>query len=394
MKDRPGILGGEPTFSKKVQFMKPTLPEIDSLFNELTDSFKTGMLTKGQYLERFEKKVSEYLGVRYAVGVSSCTSGLMLTCQALGLKGEVIVPSFTFMATIHSLIWNNLTPVFVDIEPDSFNLNPDLVKKRVTPKTSAIIPVHIFGNPVNISALEDLAKELNLKLIFDAAHGFGSFYNGHPLGRYGSSEVFSCSPTKLLVTGEGGIVATNEPELARRIRVGREYGNPGDYNSEFLGMNARMQEFSAILGLRSLEMLTESAKKRNEIVNLYKERLGEIPGISFQKINPLGKSSYKDFSILIDLKKFGLTRDELAFALEKENIQTRKYYFPPLHKHKALREFYKREYRLPVTEYISKNILSLPIYSHMQKDEVEGICQAIEKIHRFQKEIRRKSINL
>jgi len=390
MVDKPAILGGTPIFNQFIPLVQPTLPPYDGrLARQVAELFETGMLTKGKYLSEFEARVAEYLGVKHAVAVSSCTLGLLLTYQGLGFEGEVIVPSFTFMATVHPLVWVNAEPVFVDIDPYTWNIDPAKVEAAITERTTAIVAVHNFGNPAPVAELEAIAHRYGLKLVFDAAHGFGSLYRGRPVGGFGDAEVFSLSPTKLLVAGEGGIVATNNDDLAEHIRVGREYGNPGDYDSRFPGLNARLPEFNAILGLRSLEMLEENALRRNRVAAAFRERLGQIPGLNFQRVHPEDRSSYKDFSLLIDEAAFGLTRDELALALRAENIDTRKYHDPPVHTHTAYRYLYER-YRdnLPVTDSIAPRSLSLPIWSHMDEATVDGICTAIERIHTYADEVK------
>ncbi len=246
--------------------MRPTLPRWETLADPLRVIIESGMLTKGHHLEAFERAVADYLGVRHAVGVSSCTTGLLLTCLCLDLHGEVLVPSFTFMATVHAMVWQQLTPVFVDVDPETWNINPAAAERAITPQTTAIVGVHVFGNPAPVEELERVAARHGLTLILDAAHGFGALHYGQPVGRYGHVEVFSSSPTKLLVTGEGGVVTTNDGALAERLRVAREYGNPGNYDSLLPGINARMQEFSAILGLETLKMLEENAQRRNALV--------------------------------------------------------------------------------------------------------------------------------
>lgn len=382
MSDKPAVLGGEPLFSERLPIVQPTLPDYEDVAPQVREIFRTGMLTKGKYLRQFEERLAEYLGVKHAVCVSSCTLGLALTYQGLGLKGEVIVPSFTFMATVHPLVWLNVTPVFVDIDPYTWNIDPARVEEAITLRTTGIVAVHNFGNPADVEALEEIARRHHLRLVFDAAHGFGTLYQGQPVGRYGNAEVFSLSPTKLLVAGEGGVVATNDDVLAEHIRVGREYGNDGHYGSDFPGLNARMPEFNAILGLKSLEILEENAERRNQLVRRFRERLERLPGITFQTIRPGNRCSYKDLSILVDENQFGLTRDQLARALEAENIDTRKYHDPPVHTHRAYRHLRERyEGHLPVTEVVAPRSLSLPIYSHMDTATVDGICYAIERIY-------------
>jgi dTDP-4-amino-4,6-dideoxygalactose transaminase len=380
MPDIPALLGGKPVFDQKIPIVRPVLPDLDSMEAGIQSMLSSGMVTKGRYLAQFEQAIADHLGVKYAVGVSSCTSGLMLTYRGLGLTGEVVVPSFTFMATVSALVWCGLRPVYADVNPGTTNLDPASAEAAITPRTSAIVGVHNFGNPAEIDTLQEIAHRHDLKLIFDAAHGFGALYQGKPVGAQADAQVYSLSPTKLLITGEGGIVATNHMELAEYIRKGREYGNDGNYDSAFAGMNSRMPEFNALLGLRSLAMLEEAACTRNETAALYQEVLGSLPGISFQQVLPGNRNSYKDFSITVDAQAFGMTRDELAHALMAENIDTRKYYEPPTHRQTAYASYYDGQ-PLPATEWLAANSLSLPIWTNMDPKVSMGICEAIQRIH-------------
>lgn len=383
MLDAPALLGNTPIFSQFIPMVRPTLPAYDeSVAGQVAELFATGMLTNGKYKREFEERMAEYLGVKHAVAVSSCTLGLLLSYHGLGLTGEVVVPSFTFMASAHPVAWVGAEPVFVDIDARTWNIDPVKVEAAITARTTAIVAVHNFGNPAPIAELEDLARRRGLKLIFDAAHGAGSRYQGKPVGGFGDVEVFSLSPTKLLVAGEGGMVATNNDALATHIRIGREYGNPGDYDSKFCGVNARMPEFNALLGLRSLAMLEENTLHRNRLVAACRHRLSQLPGLTFQEIDPRNRSSYRELSIVIDPTRFGLTRDELAFALKAENVDTRKYYDPPVHAHTAYRHLFSRcRDTLPVTDDVARRIFSLPLWSHMDHETMAGMCLAIERVH-------------
>jgi dTDP-4-amino-4,6-dideoxygalactose transaminase len=384
----PALLGGKPAFTSRMPFVRPSLPPWESLSQPIRDIITTGMLTKGHYLDAFEERVARHLGVKHAVAVSSCTAGLMLVYRCLGLEGEVLVPSFTFMATVHPLMWQGATPVFIDIDRQTWDIDLEQIEAHITPRTTAIVAVHIFGNPAPIEELEAIARRHGLVLIFDAAHGFGALHRGMPLGRYGNAEVFSTSPTKLLVTGEGGIVATNDRDLADQIRLGREYGNPGSYDSLLPGMNARMQEFSAILGLQSLEMLEDNTRRRNGLATFYQSYLAGIPGITFQTIRPSDRSSYKDFTIRIEATKFGLDRNTLSMALTQEGISTRAYYVPPVHQHTTYQELVRlQRLHVPVTETLAQDVLSLPIYSSMPASSVIEVCQAIRRIHQYAAQI-------
>jgi len=314
---KPAILGGKPSFEKKIPFVRPLMPDYNDMEDDLKQIISSGMLTKGNYLKKYEADLSSYFGVENAIGVSNCTTGLIITLKCFGLTGEVIVPSFTFCSSVHSIIWNNLTPVFVDCSADTFNINPALVEEAITEKTSAIMAVHIFGNPSPVKELEKIARKHNLKLIFDSAHGLGSLIDGKPPGNYGNGEVFSSSPTKLLVTGEGGIITTKDKELTEKLRIFIEYGNPGDYDCIYAGINGRLSEINSLLGIHSLKLLEQNVRTRNNLAELYIELLSEIPGISFQKISAGCRSSYKDFAILLG-KDFGIPRDLFYESLKRE----------------------------------------------------------------------------
>ncbi len=383
--NRPAILGGTPTFSPPLPFVKPLLPDYEDMELKFKEIFSSGILTKGKYLKEYEEHLKEYLSVSNAIGVSSCTLGLILVLHVLDLKGEVIVPSFTFPSTVHAIMWNNLKPVFVDCDPETFNLIPSKVEEAITSQTSAIMAVNIFGNPCEVEALEDIAIRYDLKLIFDSAHGFGSELNGKPLGKYGNAEVFSTSPTKLLVTGEGGVITTEDGELAEKIRTGIEYGNPGDYDCLFKGLNARLGEFNSLTGIYSLKRLNENTELRNYLASVYKQYLSHIPGISFQKINPSGKSSYKDFSILIE-PSFCLSRDLLYKALEAEGVVTRKYFYPN-HRQKALKNI-DMNCKLPFTDEVSEKVICLPIYSSMTEDMIKTVSAVIYNIYEARDDIK------
>lgn len=383
MSNQPALLGNDPIFEQRIPITRPALPRFADLAGEYEQILESGILSKGHHRSDFESMIAEHLGVRHAVAVSSCTTGLMLTYQAFGLTGDVVVPSFTFMATVSSLRWAGLRPVFADVDAKTTNLDPAAAEAALTPETRAILAVHNSGNPAAIKELELLADKHQVRLIFDSAHGFGSLYGGRAVGPQGDAHVFSLSPTKLLVTGEGGIVATNDDEIAERVRIGREFGNRGDYDSIFPGINARMPEFNALLGKHGLRYLEAAVLHRNKIAEFYRAELSRLPGITFQEVRAVDRSSYKDFSIKIDAAAFGLTRDELGDALAAENIETRKYYDPPVHRQIAYQSFAPTEQTLLNTEMLSSCILNLPIWSHMETEVASGVCLAIEKAHEF-----------
>ncbi|MFC1510860.1 DegT/DnrJ/EryC1/StrS family aminotransferase [Candidatus Margulisiibacteriota bacterium] len=382
MKKKLVILGGEPAFEQKITITEPTLPAYETIEAQIRSILQTRMITNAKYVKQFEERLKEHLGVKNIIATSCCTSSLMLLFKSLALKGEVILPSFTFSATGHAVLWNNLVPIFVDVDPQTYNLDPARVKEAITDKTCAILGVHLFGNPAPIEELQSIAQKHQLKLFFDAAHGFGASYKSRPVGSFGDAESFSLSPTKLLTAGEGGIVATNNDEIAYMIKIGRSYADPGNYDTQYEGLSSRMAEFSAILGNESLNMLEQNMTNRQAIAALYTSQLSDIPGMSFQKIEPGNCSSYKDFSILIDPKKFGLNRDQVCQVLEQENIVTKKYFYPPLHKQQAFAKYFAlADKNLKNTNWLADNSLSLPLFSHLPGSIAQKVCDLIRMIH-------------
>jgi len=368
-------------FEERFPFMRPTLPDLKDVMEEYQSTYQNGILTNSGLVSRLEASVAERLGVKHCVAVSSCTSGLMMVLRALGLSGEVIVPSFTFFATGHAVLWNGLTPVFANSELDTWNVSPSDIERKITEKTSAILSVHLYGNPCDIPALEGLAQRHRLKLIFDAAHAFGSAYRGRPIGSFGDAEVFSLSPTKLLVAGEGGLVTTGDAKLAAAVRAMRNYGDIGAYNPEWLGLNARMTEFNAALALRGLSLIDAKVRRRNSIAQTYTEILSSLPGVRFQKTHSEDTNTYKDYSIHITPEMLGMTRDELANALLNQNVETKKYFYPPLHQQSLYSRFHDASRNdLSQTEFLADGILSLPIYESLPDETVAAVAEILKRI--------------
>jgi dTDP-4-amino-4,6-dideoxygalactose transaminase len=398
----------------RVPFVRPALPSLESLGPAVADILASGRLSKGPFVDRLEQAIAERLGVRHAVAVSSCTIGLMLVYRGLDLSagncrsrrgagtscavgsmeplsrfgavrsgsrseplGEVIIPSFTFLAGPAAIVWNNLRPVFIDVDPRTTNVTPQSVAAAITPRTVAISACHNFGNPCDVSALAAVAAEHGLPLIIDAAHGFGASTHGRPVGAGATAQVFSLSPTKLLVAGEGGIVATDCDCLAHFVRLGREYGNDGSYDALFAGVNGRMPEMSAALAMSSLTMLDDVADRRRLIAARYRRELEQLPGIGFVESAAGSLSSYKDFSITIDPARFGMTRDSVRRALALRGIETRTYYDPPCHRQTAFEHFHDRTRPLPGTDTLSARSLSLPVGAHVDEAVVDDVCETL-----------------
>ncbi|MGH2791302.1 MAG: DegT/DnrJ/EryC1/StrS family aminotransferase [Actinomycetota bacterium] len=379
---KPATFGGRPAFETKLPLARPQIADPARLAATIQQILEGGMLTNGPFVEELEKRTAEYLGVNQCVAVSSCTAGLMLILRASELSGDVIIPSFTFAATAHGVAWNGLRPVFADIDPRTLTLSPESVERVVGVRTSAILATHIFGTPCDIEGLNELASHNGIRLYFDAAHAFGSSHNGRAIGGFGNAEVFSLTPTKMVVAGEGGIIATNDEILAERCRMGRDYGHPGDYDCRFVGLNARMSEVHAATALHSLEDLDERVDRRNELVEIYRAALSSVPGVSFPSVPAGDRSTFKDFTVLIDEPLFGLSADELARALEAEGIETRRYYAPAVHTMTAYRSLAATSGDLRETEWATERVLTLPLLTQMDDKDPIRVAEAIHRIQR------------
>ncbi len=359
-----------------IPLTRPTMPSMKAISKKIKTVLESGMLTNGEQVKEFEKSCSKYLGVSHTVAVSSGTAALMLSAKCLGLEGEVIVPSFTFTSSAHAMVWNNLKPVFADIDPHTFNIDPKSIEKKITKKTSAIVATHVFGNPCDISAIQKIAKKYNIKVVYDAAHAFGATYHNTSVAAYGDTSIFSFTPTKVLSTAEGGLVVAKNKKIAHLVSLGRNNGDSFNREEEFLGITARMSELSAILGVAALRDFKKSFERRKKMVALYHKLLATVPGISFQKILPRAQSAHKEMAIIINEKEYGKSRDALLQELGKKGIQAKVYFDPPLHKKKVYRAY--THMPLPHTEFVSKHIMSLPLYSHMPKKEVTEVCTVIK----------------
>jgi dTDP-4-amino-4,6-dideoxygalactose transaminase len=299
----------------------------------------------------------------------------MLVYQALGVDGRVVLPSFTFAASAHGVAWTGGTPVWAEVDDDTLTLDPQDAAQAAQGAV-AISATHVYGAPCDVDALDALARELGVPLVFDAAHALGSSTAGRPVGGFGTAEVFSLSPTKVAVAGEGGLVATHDEGLAQAVRLGRDYGNPGSYDCEFPGLNARMSELHATVALASLVGLDERIDWRNQLVTLFKRATSGLPGLRYQKVREGDLSTYKDLTLVVEPESFGLTTDQLAAALKAEGIDSRHYYRPPIHRQKAYAHL-SQDRPLPVTDRLAERVLTLPLWSHSTEHEVRAVADAL-----------------
>ena len=370
-----------------VPFVRPDVPDYAAVAAAFEASMSSGLLTKGPQLERLEREAAEALGVSHALGLSSCTVGLALVLKALmdrgrertsgPLRDEVVMPSFVFLASPAAAVWAGMRPVFVEICPKSWTVDSAAVEAAIGPRTRAILACHTFGNPCDEPRLEEIAQERGIDLVVDAAHGFGSLAEGQPVGSRGIAQVFSMSPTKLVVAGEGGIVATGDADLAARLLDAREYGNDGRYGSAAAGLNGRLPELSAALARASLKRLEKVRAARVAAAEAFREGLAGLPGIALQQIAPGRQSSWKDFAVRVEEAAFGRSRDDLRELLLTRGVDTRAYYSPPCHAMQAYAEFQAGRPPLPETEKLAAECLALPMGRHVTPEVATAIAGII-----------------
>jgi dTDP-4-amino-4,6-dideoxygalactose transaminase len=364
-----------------IPLTRPAFPDLSEIEPCLEEIWRSGQVTLGRYTRLFEEEVAALLGVRQAVAVSSCTAGLMLSLRALGLRGEVIVPSFTFAATVHAIVWNGLVPVFCEVEPTTAMIDAGAAEQLITERTCAMMPVYAYGAPPDMDALEALARRRRLALISDAAQGLGARYCGRWAGTFGDAEVFSLSPTKVITAVEGGLVTTNRPELAQRIRQLRDYGKSLDEEEgmAWIGLSARMSEVHAVIGLLNLRRQATLVRRRLDLIKLYREGLEGVPRLTFQALPSGAETSGNFMPVFIDGSEAQPTRDEVYVQLQARLIQTKRHFFPPAHWAKVYRESYGHTC-LPITERLAREALVLPLYHAMTESTVGDVCRTVRDV--------------
>lgn len=332
-------------------------------------------------VRELEAHLPSWLGGSFCVACCNGTIALQLALRSLDLSGEVITTPFTFPATVHAIEWNGLTPVFCDIDPDTYNLDPEIAAACITSRTSALVPVHVFGSPCDVTALEATAQRARLRVVYDAAHAFGVSHRGRPIGEWGDLAVFSFHATKLFHTAEGGAVVGTRDALARSLRLLRNFGIVSEDEVEGVGLNGKMSEIHAALGLAMLGAIEEEISGRGALSERYDASLAGLQGLRFQRISPETRRNYAYYTIEVDPDCFGVTRDELHAALQTEGIVTRKYLFPLCSRNTAYRDLPSAQPgRLPHAERLADRILSLPLYGEMPACDVDAIGDCIRTL--------------
>lgn len=386
----PAALGGSPRFPDGLPLVRPTIPDIPGLVERLQAILESGLLTNNRTVRKLENHAAELVGVPHVVAVSSCTAGLMLCLQAVGARGPVVMPSFTFSASAHAVVWAAGTPVFAEVNAWNMTLDvADAADQVEKAGAAAMTATHIYGTPCDVESLQRVADAAGIPLIYDAAHALGSRRRGRPIGSFGTAEVFSLSPTKVTTAGEGGLVATSDEGLAQAIRIGRDYGNPGDYNCLFPGVNARMSELHAAVALAGIHSVDERVRRRGELVQHFRDTTSGVPGLRYPVVDEGDVSTYKDLTLVIDPEEFGLTTTELARALRADGIDSRQYYAPPVHQQKAYAQIPQLR-DLPVTDMLAARVLTPPLYSHMTDSQVRGVAEAVVALHEHAPAVRQR----
>lgn len=373
------ILGGEPAFKEQLHVGCPNIYKREVFINRLNDIFDRRRVTNnGPYEQEFEKKVADFLKVKHCIAVCNGTIALEIAIRALNFRDEVIIPSFTFAATAHALLWLGIKPVFCDINPKIHNINPNLIEKLITPRTTGIIGVHLWGQPCDIDVLSEISKRNNLKLLFDAAHAFGCSYNKRMIGNFGDAEIFSFHATKFIHSFEGGAIVTNNDELATKAKLMRNFGFAGYDNVISLGINGKMTEISAAMGLTNLENIDTFLEINYRNYKIYQQELSNIPGINLLTYNEEEKHNYQYIVLDIDKDVTQISRDQLDKVLWAENILSRRYFYPACHRMKPYRAYFQDKYlSLKETEKIADRILVLPTGIYINPDIIQKICEII-----------------
>lgn len=359
---------------------KPYLPPLREFLPYLEKIWASGQLTNnGPFHQQLEIELAEYLGVKHVSLFANATLGLVTALQALRITGEVITTPFSFVATTHALWWNKITPVFVDIEPDYLNLDPAKIESAITPRTTAIMPVHVYGNPCNAEEIKRVADKHGLKVIYDAAHAFGVRQKGLSVLNHGDLSVVSFHATKVYSTIEGGAVICHTAEMKHHLDNLKNFGFRDETVVEEPGINAKLNEVQAAYGLLQLKYIDELIDRRKNIARLYHELLYEVPGIRLLPEIPGVRHGYAYFPVLIDDAKYGMSRDALYEKLRQNKIFTRRYFYPLISAFEPYSGLPSaKSDNLPVAHNAAENVLCLPIYVGLDDSDVYLICSLIK----------------
>lgn len=368
-----------PKFDHPIYVTEPDLPPLESVLPHLETLWKSKILTNnGAYHVQLEEKLREFLGVPYLNLFSNGTLALLLGLKALRMTGEVITTPFSFVATTHSLHWNGITPVFCDIEEQTFNLDVTKAESLITNQTTGILPVHVYGNPCRVEEIQRIADIYGLRVLYDAAHAFGVTVDGKSILRHGDMSILSFHATKVFQTFEGGAIVHGDEKLKQRIDYLKNFGFAGETSVVSVGINAKMNEFQAIMGLLQMERFRGEVDRRRAVAARYRENLSGLDGVRVLGDLPKVSHNHSYFPILIDPAIFGADRDAVYDRLKTNNVYSRRYFYPLISHFPPYRELPSAAPgRLPVAERVVKQVLCLPMYGNLSLPHVDAICEMI-----------------
>ena len=362
---------------KVITVTSPLLPSLDDFMPYLQDIWNRKWLTNnGHYHQELEKALCEYLKVPYISLFTNGTLPLITALQALRITGEVITTPYSFVATTHSLWWNGIKPVFVDIDPVTGNLDPDKIEAAITPRTTAIMPVHVYGQPCNTKRIQEIADKYGLKVIYDAAHAFGVEVNGESILNAGDMSTLSFHATKVYNTIEGGALVMHDEATKKRIDYLKNFGFAGETTVVAPGINSKMDEVRSAYGLLNLKQVDAAIEARHKVADRYREALRNIPGISVMEDMPGVRHNYSYFPIFIDAERYGMTRDELYFKMKENNVLGRRYFYPLISDFSTYRGLESaRQENLPIATHMANSVICLPMYHNLIEDEVDRVIR-------------------
>lgn len=365
--------------NKVIKVTSPLLPLLDDFMPYLRDIWSRKWLTNnGYYHQELEKALAEYLKVPYVSLFTNGTLPLMCALQALRITGEVITTPYSFVATTHSLWWNGIKPVFVDIDPTTCNIDPNKIEAAITPRTTAIMPVHVYGKPCDTERIQEIADKYGLKVIYDAAHAFGVEIAGKTVLTAGDMSTLSFHATKVYNTIEGGALVCHDEKTKKRIDYLKNFGFAGETEIVAPGINGKMDEVRAAYGLLNLKQVDSAIDARRQITIKYRKALCDVPGINFMEDMPGVRHNYSYFPIFIDAEKYGITRDELYFKMKEHNVLGRRYFYPLISEFTTYRGLESaRPDNLPVAHRIADSVICLPMYHSLELEHVERVINEL-----------------
>lgn len=369
-------------FEKPIYVTRPFLPPLDEYRDGLQEIWDNHWLTNdGPVLQRYTRQLSDYFRMDNLCLFNNGTLALQTGLQGMDISGEVITTPFTFVATTHALHWNRIRPVFVDIEPDYYTLDPEKVEAAITSRTTAILAVHVFGYPCNLSALADIADRYKLRLIYDAAHAFGVTVGGKSIAHFGDMSMFSLHATKLYHSIEGGMLAFKDPGLKKTFESLRNFGFEGETEVTMPGTNAKMNEMQALMGLTMLKYMPQLVEKRGRITRRYREQLRSVRGVHLPPL-VADDVTYNNgyFPVEIDAQEFGISRNQLYDKLKNFNIFSRRYFYPLICDYTCYRNIPVTD-PLEIARGVTERILILPVYHDLELDDVDRICEIVKRQH-------------